>query len=195
MFWVDFPFISADVSPQESRTERESRCLQSFHPHNSPCMQVCVCVHLEQLIRWTIFLSSFFSPQICIRVLFYILSACFFCLFVCFFVNRLLGRGRFGLIYRIWFLFLISVLLWPIKRCSEQFKVGIWKCSTPEHQLISLLLIWHCFDFKLSPCVNWFILETSVPVFDTFFSLSVSPHCPGLFLFYTVTTDGWKDRI
>lgn len=36
-------FIFRDYFPSDW-----SRCLQSRHPHNSLCMYVCVCVHLEQ---------------------------------------------------------------------------------------------------------------------------------------------------
>lgn len=80
-------------------------------------------------------LYLFFVFQICIRVFnsLDILRACFFCF--CFFVNHLLGWGRFGLIYQIWFLFLISVLLWPIEKCnekSEQLIVGLWKKTNTQ---------------------------------------------------------------
>lgn len=134
VFWVYSPFW--DISSQEPTTERRKDVYRvSTHKKtkkNSPSMWVCVCVHLEQWIRWPIFVFVF---QICIRVFnsLDILRACFFCF--CFFVNHLLGWGRFGLIYQIWFLFLISVLLWPIEKCnekSEQLIVGIWKKTNTQ---------------------------------------------------------------
>lgn len=87
MFPVYFPFSSQE----EPRTERERRCLQSFHPYNSLCMYVslCLCAY-GAMDQMTFFF--FFSDLYTSVVLFngYIESMCFFFLF--FFCESSVGK-------------------------------------------------------------------------------------------------------
>lgn len=134
VFWVYSPFW--DISSQEPTTERRKDVYRvSTHKKTKKTARLCEFVSVCIWSNGSDDLYMFFVFQICIRVFnsLDILRACFFCF--CFFVNHLLGWGRFGLIYQIWFLFLISVLLWPIEKCnekSEQLIVGIWKKTNTQ---------------------------------------------------------------
>lgn len=134
VFWVYSPFW--DISSQEPTTERRKDVYRvSTHKKTKKTARLCEFVSVCIWSNGSDDLYLFFVFQICIRVFnsLDILRACFFCF--CFFVNHLLGWGRFGLIYQIWFLFLISVLLWPIEKCnekSEQLIVGLWKKTNTQ---------------------------------------------------------------
>lgn len=126
VFGVYFPFSSSAERFHPRSPGLEGRVdVYSVSTHITARLHKFASVHLEQWITYISFFVSFFSPRF--------VSECYSIhqIYWEHVVNRLLGRGRFGLIYQIWFfLFFISMTLKPIKRCnhnSEQFLVGIWK--------------------------------------------------------------------
>lgn len=85
VFWVYSPFW--DISSQEPTTERRKDVYRvSTHKKtkkNSPSMWVCVCVHLEQWIRWPIFVFCFSDLYTSVQFIGYIESMFFLFLFFC----------------------------------------------------------------------------------------------------------------